>query len=156
MDFSRILTRTTQPAHAVLFAGVLVVASSLMPGQSGSTKSTSSALLYLACFAAHFGAQLWMTFVSGNDWFLLISNKRLNKMGFVRRTFSVLFAAPTQLRSSAESFVSSVLCPQRRSQHGNPAGICKAAPGECLGHHINVTGQQISYSYLNIFFNFPL
>lgn len=65
LDFSRIMTRTTQPAHAVLFAGVLVVASSLMPGHSGSTKSTTSALLYLTCFAAHFGAQLWMTFVSG-------------------------------------------------------------------------------------------
>ncbi|CAB3381249.1 Hypothetical predicted protein [Cloeon dipterum] len=65
-NFFIVLTRTTQPAHAILFSAVLIVASSLMPSSQGtSSKSTSSALLYLACFAAHFGAQLWMTFVSG-------------------------------------------------------------------------------------------
>ncbi|XP_059481551.1 transmembrane protein 205 [Neocloeon triangulifer] len=65
-NFYVVLTRTTQPAHAILFSAVLLVASSLAPSHQGtSSKSTSSALLYLACFAAHFGAQLWMTFVSG-------------------------------------------------------------------------------------------
>ncbi|KAF4529719.1 hypothetical protein B566_EDAN015348 [Ephemera danica] len=59
-----VLTRTTQPAHAVLFLGALAAAWCLQK-HPGLAPSPGAALLHLACFAAHFGAQLWMTFVSG-------------------------------------------------------------------------------------------
>jgi Domain of unknown function (DUF4149) len=65
------LTRTTQPAHLASIIIVLVVSLNVWPSnqhdESHRTKSKSPLIsfIYLGSFAAHFGAQLWMTFVSG-------------------------------------------------------------------------------------------
>lgn len=86
----KILTRTTQPSHAitmvfvsfillVLWPNIVGTPSPAGPGQlvpvaSGNTmecarsrtrSSVLVALAYFFSFATHFGAQMWMTFVSG-------------------------------------------------------------------------------------------
>lgn len=73
----KILTRTTQPSHAVTLVFVSFILLVLWPnivGQPASTEQqvTTSArpsvfvsLAYFGSFAMHFGAQMWMTFVSG-------------------------------------------------------------------------------------------
>ncbi|EAT32232.1 AAEL015657-PA, partial [Aedes aegypti] len=87
----KILTRTTQPSHAISMLFVSFILLVLWPnlvGQSPVTSGTSGAgveavadlsacpvtqsranvlvsLAYFGSFATHFGAQMWMTFVSG-------------------------------------------------------------------------------------------
>lgn len=81
----KILTRTTQPSHAIsmLFVSFILLVlwpnlvgqASIAAGKAASTASTcpetqtrSSVLVslaYFGSFAMHFGAQMWMTFVSG-------------------------------------------------------------------------------------------
>ena len=57
---------TTQPAHVVTTIAVLMVSLMLIPTERRtSTQSPLWSLIYMGCFSAHFGAQLWMTFVSG-------------------------------------------------------------------------------------------
>lgn len=57
----------SQPAHVLTVMSVLFVAKLLQSEATSPTRSGTSwlKLLYLGCFAAHFGAQFWMTFVSG-------------------------------------------------------------------------------------------
>ncbi|CAG0885176.1 unnamed protein product [Darwinula stevensoni] len=56
----------TQPAHMVTFVSVLGLAYLLSPrNHEMGFKSPLLSFLYLASFAFHFGAQMWMTFVSG-------------------------------------------------------------------------------------------
>ena len=65
---SRILTRTTQPAHFAAILLVLIISYSIWPefqGQSVKGRSPWTAFVYLGTFAAHLGSQIWMTFVSG-------------------------------------------------------------------------------------------
>lgn len=69
--FYRILFHTTQPTHVIMIAAVLFVASVLVPTKekaqvSGYPYSRVTSFIYLASFVIHFGAQIWMTFVSGN------------------------------------------------------------------------------------------
>lgn len=68
------MTRTTQPAHLASMLIVLIVSFTILPEsknygdeeeQSSRLKSPLVTFLYLASFATHFGAQIWMTFVSG-------------------------------------------------------------------------------------------
>ena len=63
----RILTRTTQPAHLASMLIVLFISYNLFPDPKTETRSKSPMItfMYLASFATHFGAQIWMTFVSG-------------------------------------------------------------------------------------------
>ncbi|XP_050313857.1 transmembrane protein 205 [Anthonomus grandis grandis] len=62
----RILCQTTQPAHLVTSIAVLWIAFLCLPSKrSVSSLSPLWTLLYLGSFSAHFGAQIWMTFVSG-------------------------------------------------------------------------------------------
>ncbi|CRK90685.1 CLUMA_CG004382, isoform A [Clunio marinus] len=68
----KILTRTAQPAYFMTIAMVLFISSCIWPnlneqeeGKSGKTRSLSMTLLYLTSVGTHFGAQIWMTFVSG-------------------------------------------------------------------------------------------
>ncbi|XP_055530250.1 transmembrane protein 205 [Wyeomyia smithii] len=75
----KILTRTTQPSHAISMLFVSFMLLVLWPnivGQSADADSecarpTASragvlvSLAYIGSFAMHFGAQMWMTFVSG-------------------------------------------------------------------------------------------
>lgn len=65
----RILTRTTQPAHAASMLLVLIVSCFLYPELQNPNKnrqtSNLTSFLYLASLATHFGAQIWMTFISG-------------------------------------------------------------------------------------------
>jgi hypothetical protein len=75
----RILTRTTQPAHVIAVSFVLFIIYLLWPEHHGDNQFLQNdndfqgnrnvggltALLYLGSFATHFGAQIWMTFVSG-------------------------------------------------------------------------------------------
>ncbi|KAJ8684119.1 hypothetical protein QAD02_019911 [Eretmocerus hayati] len=74
-----ILFCTTQPAHVITIAAVLCVTSALLPSGSTTSKnyipnsperadfprSRLTSFIYLASFVMHFGAQIWMTFVSG-------------------------------------------------------------------------------------------
>ncbi|XP_034253393.1 transmembrane protein 205 [Thrips palmi] len=79
-----VLSRTTQPAHLVAFVSVALVAALLFPRHADSATSPSTSggrdaaspgpapwtyLAYVVAFAAHFGSQFWMTFVSGLSLF---------------------------------------------------------------------------------------
>lgn len=62
---------TTQPAHIIMIAAVLCVTSALVPRQNadrmhGHPQSRATSFIYLASFVMHLGAQIWMTFISGN------------------------------------------------------------------------------------------
>lgn len=83
----KILTRTTQPSHAIsmLFVSFILLVlwpnlvgqSQSIAGSAAATATTSTcpetqtrahvlvSLAYFGSFAMHFGAQMWMTFVSG-------------------------------------------------------------------------------------------
>lgn len=81
----KILTRTTQPSHAISMLFVSFILLVLWPNLVGQTSIASNAattptstcpkaqtranvlvsLAYFGSFAMHFGAQMWMTFVSG-------------------------------------------------------------------------------------------
>lgn len=67
--FNRILTKTTQPAHVASILLVLLVSYNVWPEENRETtvkaKCPLTTFIYLGSFAAHFGAQIWMTFVSG-------------------------------------------------------------------------------------------
>lgn len=61
---------TTQPAHVIMIAAVLCVTSALVPTKDrmhvGHPQSRATSFIYLASFVMHLGAQIWMTFISGN------------------------------------------------------------------------------------------
>ncbi|KYN19663.1 PREDICTED: transmembrane protein 205 [Trachymyrmex cornetzi] len=66
----KILFYTTQPAHVIMIAAVLFVTSVLFPikervQSSNNSYSRMMSFIYLTSFVIHFGAQIWMTFVSG-------------------------------------------------------------------------------------------
>lgn len=73
----KILTRTTQPSHAITLVFVSFILLVLWPNIVGQPTSNASPakqavrpcvltlLAYFGSFAMHFGAQMWMTFVSG-------------------------------------------------------------------------------------------
>ncbi|XP_063993343.1 transmembrane protein 205 [Diachasmimorpha longicaudata] len=66
----KIIFQTTQPAHVIMVAAVLCVVSALLPNSDrissrGQPRVKIMSLIYLTSFALHFGAQIWMTFVSG-------------------------------------------------------------------------------------------
>lgn len=73
----KILTRTTQPSHAITVVFVSFILLVLWPNIVGQPSSHASKpgetvrpcvltlLAYFGSFAMHFGAQMWMTFVSG-------------------------------------------------------------------------------------------
>lgn len=75
LNFFRIIFHTTQPAHVITLAAVLCVTSALYPSLSiekssqpanqQQPKSKIASFVYLTSFVVHFGAQIWMTFVSG-------------------------------------------------------------------------------------------
>ncbi|XP_015609859.1 transmembrane protein 205 [Cephus cinctus] len=64
-----ILFHTTQPAHVIMIAAMLCVTSALVPtnekNNPGHPHSRTASFIYLASFVMHFGAQIWMTFISG-------------------------------------------------------------------------------------------
>lgn len=62
------MTRTTQPAHVASILFVLTISYCMWPELHKKRERQSNqltTLVYIRSFAAHFGAQLWMTFVSG-------------------------------------------------------------------------------------------
>lgn len=62
----RILFHTTQPAHVITALAVICVSLMMIPYEKKtSLESPLWSLIYMGSFSAHFGAQLWMTFVSG-------------------------------------------------------------------------------------------
>ncbi|XP_046829917.1 transmembrane protein 205 [Vespa crabro] len=64
----KILFYTAQPAHIIMIVAVLFVTSILVPSRDKIYVTNSSRItsfIYLASFVMHFGAQVWMTFVSG-------------------------------------------------------------------------------------------
>ncbi|XP_058827690.1 transmembrane protein 205 [Topomyia yanbarensis] len=74
----KILTRTTQPSHAISMLFVSFMLLVLWPNIVGQQSASGSdcvrpqtranvlvSLAYFGSFAMHFGAQMWMTFVSG-------------------------------------------------------------------------------------------
>ncbi|KAG5893639.1 hypothetical protein JTB14_015077 [Gonioctena quinquepunctata] len=64
-NFYKILTYTTQPAHFITAVSVIWIAYLMLPARSQTPISPLWNLVYLGSFAVHFGAQFWMTFVSG-------------------------------------------------------------------------------------------
>lgn len=64
--FFRILFKTTQPAHLITAIAMIFLSSLFLPNKHIETKPSSLwTLVYLGSFCAHFGAQIWMTFISG-------------------------------------------------------------------------------------------
>lgn len=65
----KILFQTTQPAHVLMLIAVTIIAMLLNPMRNRSDALTKPSpfisLVYLSAFMMHFGAQMWMTFVSG-------------------------------------------------------------------------------------------
>lgn len=63
----QVLMRLSQPAHVFTVFVVCYLSFLLFPTQARQSREPSSlsTLLYVTSFAAHFGAQFWMTFVSG-------------------------------------------------------------------------------------------
>lgn len=56
-----------------MIAAVLCVTSALVPTKdrvqvAGHPHSRATSFIYLASFVMHLGAQIWMTFVSGNSY----------------------------------------------------------------------------------------
>ena len=63
---SRILFKTTQPAHLITVLSITMIAFFVFPAEIEDNKpSRLTNFVYLAAFATHLGAQIWMTFVSG-------------------------------------------------------------------------------------------
>ncbi|CAH1103098.1 unnamed protein product [Psylliodes chrysocephalus] len=71
--FYKILRYTTQPAHFVTAISVLFIAFLMVPGNKQYKVSPIWSLIYLGSFSAHFGTQIWMTFVSGLALFFSLS-----------------------------------------------------------------------------------
>ena len=73
--FFSVLRRSTQPAHLLVMSTVIALAMLFYPRKSSfvvleiqsSADSTLWPLLYLSSFSILFGAQMWMTFVSGTS-----------------------------------------------------------------------------------------
>lgn len=69
----QVLRRSTQPAHFLIMSAVIALGMIFYPGKTSLVKleiqtpvdSTLWPLLYLSSFSLLFGAQMWMTFVSG-------------------------------------------------------------------------------------------
>lgn len=70
----RILSKTTQPAHVIAVSIVSFVLLAVWPNlleneeaamNANKRRSGLALITYLGAFATHFGAQIWMTFVSG-------------------------------------------------------------------------------------------
>ncbi|KAI4484256.1 hypothetical protein M0804_007712 [Polistes exclamans] len=64
----KIFFYTAQPAHVIMIAAILFVTSILVPSRDKIYVTNSSRIasfIYLTSFVMHFGAQVWMTFVSG-------------------------------------------------------------------------------------------
>lgn len=69
-----VLRRSTQPAHLVVMSAVIILAIMFYPTRKPmnyvaheiQSESTLWPLLYLSSFSILFGAQMWMTFVSGS------------------------------------------------------------------------------------------
>jgi hypothetical protein len=64
--YYKILFHTTQPAHVVTALAVIMVSLMMIPSErKTSLESPVWTVVYLGSFSAHFGAQIWMTFISG-------------------------------------------------------------------------------------------
>lgn len=70
----RVLSKTTQPAHVIAVSIVSFVLLAVWPNlleneeaamNQNKIRSGLALVTYLGAFATHFGAQIWMTFVSG-------------------------------------------------------------------------------------------
>ncbi|EFA11018.1 Transmembrane protein 205-like Protein [Tribolium castaneum] len=62
----KILFHTTQPAHVITALAVIMVSLMLIPSErKASLESPLWSFIYMGSFSAHFGAQIWMTFISG-------------------------------------------------------------------------------------------
>lgn len=62
----RALNKTTQPAHMVSIIVMVMISKCLWGRQHAAHESSVlSNFIYLGSFCAHFGCQIWMTFVSG-------------------------------------------------------------------------------------------
>ncbi|CAH1153446.1 unnamed protein product [Phaedon cochleariae] len=72
-NFYKILVYTTQPAHFVTAVSVIWIAYLMYPSKSHTPMSPLWNLVYLGSFSAHFGAQIWMTFVSGLALYFTLS-----------------------------------------------------------------------------------
>lgn len=85
-----------------MIAAVLCVTSALVSTTErthvGNSQSRATSFIYLASFVMHLGAQVWMTFVSGNFRRILIANfylfQQLNLYPFFFLGLSLYFALP--------------------------------------------------------------
>jgi len=79
----KILFQLPQPAHLIVLMTVLYLGFVLFP-KDHPTKTyepgTFSNLVYIGSFATHFGAQMWMTFVSGIVLFFTIPRNHFSQV----------------------------------------------------------------------------
>ncbi|XP_031348275.1 transmembrane protein 205 [Photinus pyralis] len=78
----RLFSNTTQPAHFVTMLAVATISCLMMPNSTESQKNSSPLLnlLYLASVSAHFGIQLWMSFVSGLALYFTLPRRIFGKV----------------------------------------------------------------------------
>ncbi|CAG9831993.1 unnamed protein product [Diabrotica balteata] len=69
----KILLYKTQPAHLITTLFVIIAAYIMMSEKAHPKTSPIWNLVYLGTFSAHFGAQIWMTFISGLALFFSLS-----------------------------------------------------------------------------------
>lgn len=63
---SRILFKTAQPAHLITLLAIVIIAFFMFPSEHKPHEpSKFFNFLHVMSFSMHFGAQIWMTFVSG-------------------------------------------------------------------------------------------
>ncbi|KAK5642986.1 hypothetical protein RI129_009153 [Pyrocoelia pectoralis] len=78
----RIFTHTSQPAHLLTILAVATISCLMIPDHLESKKNPSPLLnlLYLASVSAHFGIQLWMSFVSGLSLYFTLPRRIFGKV----------------------------------------------------------------------------
>ncbi|XP_008544766.1 uncharacterized protein LOC103569312 [Microplitis demolitor] len=79
----KIMFATSQPAHIIMVAVVLYILSIINPSASktqilNSSHSKLTSFIYLTSFIVHFGAQIWMTFVSGLSLYFALPRHTFN------------------------------------------------------------------------------
>lgn len=148
----RILFYTTQPAHVIMIAAVLFVTSVLVPTKeriqvpSDYPHSRTASFIYLASFVIHFGAQIWMTFVSGN-WetiaFVLNTNFQTDffyNIWSIRRSVLILCIAATHVRRSTTCPIPEILHDQRMLESHYAPHIRQAPSDAHVGHRNRNSG----------------
>lgn len=151
----RILFHTTQPTHVITIAAILFVASVLVPTKeraqaSDHPYSRTTSFIYLASFVIHFGAQIWMTFISGNIEIYRSKNRVTlsssscrsfyNSSLLLSRSILILCIAKTRVRWGAACSISEIFHHQRVLESHHAPHIRQTPSGIYVGRRNRYSG----------------